>query len=688
MVARKRDPPEAQKFVNALYRMPKALKKRGRRAEKESREAEGEARPAKRRRTDGHEDFAVNGEAGDDFISFGHDPGFDNEADQGTTFYGLLTEEEQEYYSNINKKIVANDFEDDADRTNFIEAIYRETNGKEIKVASSQSCSRYLEKLIHLSTPVQLRSLFEAFLQDLDYLVQHRFGSHCVEALFVQSTRYIDSNKREESDNARSFESLFLEATQKLEANAGFLLTERFASHTIRILLLILSGQPLEDESAKEIVASRKKEKSHIAPSTDIILSEPRKVPKSFQQARTALVQSAVAGLDTNYLRALATSPTGSPVLQLLIRLELVDSDSESAKVLDKLIPDQDFQPESESGKWVSSLIYDASGAYLVQTLVKHLPGKVFKKMYKNLFKDRIGKIAKNEIASYVAISVFERVGKDDLEHAVTAMLPEVAGLVERNRLAVIRSLIERSAVRGVDLTGLKETLCEVYGVRNDLVLPKMLKLDLKDKIEESIPHGKDLKPDLQGALLAQTILRTAELSCMIHNSLKALDNTILVKLSCNAISSRIIQLALTAEQTPNTLKRQLVPRLYDSVSELAIDASGSHVVDALWIATNGSHFMKEKIADILRKHEPKLRESNYGRNVWRNWFMDSYTRRRGEWQAIAKGRVTDQSTTQTEASSTKPQKSAIELARERHMKQKQKTQAAFSSSSTVRASA
>lgn len=671
--------------------MPKELKKRGRRAEKQKRVPEGEDRPAKRQRIDSAENFGVDGKAGDDFISFGQDKSYDDKDESGTTFYGLLTEEEQEYYTNVNKKITANDFEDDADRATFIEAIYRETSGKEIKVASSQSCSRHLERFIHLSTPNQLRSLFEAFLEDLDYLVQHRFGSHCVETLLVQSARHVDAKAKNGNEDTRSFTSLFLEATQKLEPNAGFLLTERFASHTIRILLLILSGQPLEDDSATEIVASRKKEKLDLAPSADDILKEARKVPKSFQDAWKSLVKSAVAGLDTTYLRALATSPTGSPVLQLLIRLELADTENKSGMVLEKLVPDQDFDSESESSKWVSSLIYDASGAYLVQTLVKHLPGKAFKKMYKNLFKDRIGKIAKNEIASYVAMSIFERVGKDDLEQAVTAMLPELAGLLERNRLAVLRTLIERSVNRGVDLGTFKTTLLAAYKQDGTQMLLQMLKLDTDsaDNGQNNLHEDSgNFKPDLQGALLAQTMLRADQLGNIIHSDLGAIADTILMKLASNPTSSRIIQVALTAHQTPNSVKRQLVPRFYEYIPMLALDASGSHVVDALWAATNGSHFMKEKIAEILQKQESQLRESIYGRNVWRNWSMDLFTRRRGEWQSLAKGRVQNEDTTLNVTSDTKNKKSAIEMARERHMKQKQKTQSAFSASNTISAGA
>ncbi|KAJ9656686.1 Nucleolar protein 9 [Neophaeococcomyces mojaviensis] len=664
--------------------MPKELKKRGRRFEKQQQKLEGlEGPPPKRRRiSETHEavNFDVTGDAGDDFISFGHQQDDHEEGVQATTFYGLLTEDEQEYYANVNNKISANDFESDEDRDLFIDAVYRESAGKEIKLASSQSCSRYLERVIRLSTPSQLKSLFQAFLQDLDYLIQHRFGSHCCETLFLQAARHVNLRPEGTSEEESTLESLFLQAAEKMEANIGFLLTERFASHTIRVLLLVLSGQPLDDESARDVVASRKKERIELSQQSEPTSSENRKVPGSFKKARKDLGRSAVSTLDTTYLRALATHPTGNPVLQLLLRLELSDDDDSNGSndrvVLRKLIPEGDFDPESDSGKFVSGLVYDSAGAHLVQTLVKFLPGKAFKKMYRNLLRERIGKLAKNEIASYVAVSIFERVGKDDLSHARDAVIPELPGLVERNRLAVIRSLIERCSSRGVDLMPFEKPLKELYGGDSSSVLNQMLKLqpsntdaDMEGQDGEKGIGSAKSTVDLQGSLLAQTILRTEQLSGIIQQSLLAQSNDTMRRLAKNTVSSRVIQVALTTDVSPTSFRRQLVPKFYSMVAELAVDSSGSHVVDALWSATDGSHFMKERIAKLLQENEQQLRDSMHGRTVWRNWNMDNYQRRSAEWHAAAKGIKHKEAEGQENA----PTKSAIQLARERHMQKQAK---------------
>ena len=89
-------------------------------------------------------------------------PPGDHEAGE-KVFYGMLDEEEQEYFRKMDEMLELDNFADPEERTLFLDNIYREADGKELKMACSQSCSRLMEKLIHLSTPAQLSKLFQKF---------------------------------------------------------------------------------------------------------------------------------------------------------------------------------------------------------------------------------------------------------------------------------------------------------------------------------------------------------------------------------------------------------------------------------------------------------------------------------------------------------------------------------------------
>lgn len=80
-------------------------------------------------------------------------------------FFGMLDEQEQEYYKYADEQLdeTHQAFETAEDREKFINDFWGETDGKAIKVAHSQSCSRILERFIRIATPAQLKLLFQQF---------------------------------------------------------------------------------------------------------------------------------------------------------------------------------------------------------------------------------------------------------------------------------------------------------------------------------------------------------------------------------------------------------------------------------------------------------------------------------------------------------------------------------------------
>jgi len=682
--------------------MPQEKRKRGRREEKASRKRKANdqtEKQSKRFKPEDHHpeefgnEYLVTGEAGDDFISFDLPPapGAPTPAIEDE-FHGLLDPEEQEYYSNVNAKIVSNDFESEEDRANFIEAVHRETEGKELKVASSQSCSRYLEKIILLSTPLQLRNLFGKFLGYLTSLVRHRFGSHCCETLFLEAAKFIGQEKRsstEETEDAPpSLEELFLQASEELKPNMGFLLTERFASHTVRVLFLALSGLPLDDASMKSMLASKKKEKIDTPDKTNQEVSDiKRVVPKSFHQALSELIHSAISSLDTTYLRALATHPLGNPVLQLLLQLELSNLTKSKLtaqpSLFQKLLPDEALEEESDSTKFLSGLIYDPTGSHLVELLVQKLPGKHFKTIYKAVLRPKLESMAKNDTASYVAIRVLERLGKDDLIEAKSLILPVVPTLMSRRRTALIKVLIERSAVRGVDVQDLANAIKAEYGDGKSSFISNVLNAKSEEGNQEKPSADTDSKTlghktDVHGSLLAQAMLQAKATSQVVHESLLSLSTAEILAFCHDPPASRLIQASLNPSQLNIAFRRQFVPKFSGHMVPISLELTSSYVADALYLATDGMHFMKEKLAGELAGSEMQLRESPFGRNVWKNWAMDLFRRRPGEWRALAKGQnPQDPAQYGGPSKSTGIEKSqvhkktAIQLARERHAQRK-----------------
>lgn len=142
--------------------MPQENKKRGRRMGKRKYDDEvdvaADESSKRRKSTDGEQQEA-------DFLPL---PPLDESLDQAyppveKAFFGMLDEEEQEYFKRADEMLELNSFGTPEERDLFLSNVYKEAQGKELKIVHSQSCSRLMERLIQLSTSAQLKQLFQAF---------------------------------------------------------------------------------------------------------------------------------------------------------------------------------------------------------------------------------------------------------------------------------------------------------------------------------------------------------------------------------------------------------------------------------------------------------------------------------------------------------------------------------------------
>ena len=546
-------------------------------------------------------------------------------------FFGLLDDEEQEYFRRADELLELNDFPSAEERSLFLANVYKEAEGKELKIANSQSCSRLMERLILLSTPDQKKKLFEKFSGHFLHLVQHRFASHCCEALFIESAPIVtqeltgdlsQGNEEAQDEQDRegvyvSMENLFLYTLNELEGHMGFLLTDRFASHALRVLLVVLSGRPLAKPSTKSLLQSKRKEKICItgleAGVTELGL-EKRAVPESFHFAMSKIISDTVAGLDTSFIHVLATHPTGNPTMQLLLELELTQQNKqkpspETPSIIQKLLPDDISTPNSKSASFVNGFIYEPIGSRLLETIITFAPGKLFKQIYRSTFKERIGSLARNETASFVVIKVLERLSKADLEESVTAIIPQISGLIKRSRTNVIKTLLERCNARGVtdSITLLTNTIAESYGSDSSTLLLKMTKFTPQTSATESSTSKPRTDPSiLHSSLLAQTMLSIpGPPTTLIQESILALPPPILLQLALTTSTSHILQAALTPTPSNLSFRRKLINKFLPSAESnnntdtdtqtqnpiltLALSKPGSHVLDALYTGTTTS---------------------------------------------------------------------------------------------------
>ncbi|MCJ1331920.1 Nucleolar protein 9 [Thelotrema lepadinum] len=633
--------------------MPKEQQKRGRRGDKKRQRAdEDEISEVKRQK---HEDQGGGYEEHQEDQStqvFQNEDYIPLESSRGGTgeFYGLLDEEEQAYFKSADQILESNQFTTADERLLFLESVWNEARGKELKLASSQSSSRLMEKLIQLSTTSQLKSLFEKFDGHFLSLVQHRFASHCCEALLLRSAPVVTeelvaypSPTAPEESGVKPMEKLFLQVLAELNEYMGYLMTDKFASHAVRVLLVVLSGHSLEEASGKSLLRGRNKERigtdyTEIKENKD---TTTRSVPSSFSRALEETVGKMIGQLDANHLRSFATQPLGNPVLQLLLEIEFERVGKEVAKdeqsLFRKLLPEIPLVEGSMSARFVRGLLYDPIGSHLLETIITCSPGKTFKSIYIGELRDNLKSIVRNDNASYVLSKALERLSAEDLQFVLKQIDPEIPFLLEDSRTSVLRTLIERYHVRKLNDEEIGNIFREHFDRSNSFSLEKIFGLVLENQqnallSERSQEHDQNTNYSHISLLLQKMLEHPGSLREIVNEAIKAASPTALVAAVHDKSATYLVQSALLCQNQPQNFRRILLQKFSGKASELALGHVSSYVFDAFWKATTDLRFLRERIAQELARDQAALRESRSGRIVWRTWMMDLFTNKRKSW--------------------------------------------------------
>jgi nucleolar protein 9 len=661
--------------------MPKQRSKRSDvREEKKRKRRDPDDDSAKRPKLDGEGDATDAYDHDNGFIPIGDDVAMGDAQPAEKEFFGMLDDNEQEYFRRADEMLELNQFPTTEDRALFLESVFREAEGKELKLASSQSCSRLMERLIQLSTTKQKKHLFSAFADHFLSLVQHRFASHCCEALFLRSAGAVTQElagfmvdtkgATDDGDNEpeQSMENLFLATLDELEGSLGHLITDRFASHTLRVLLLVLSGRPLNDAAAKTLLKSKKKEKISVAGSAaaDEENHGMRAVPGSFISAIQKIIQDSTSELDATSLRVLATHPIGNPTLQLLLDLDLTLSKSSSKQSKEKKEKEQEesSQPtllyqllpgapktladeSSEASTFINAMIYDQIGSRLIETLITHAPGKIFKSLKDNIFLPRIHGYVRNDTSCYSAIRVLNRLSKEDLVSAMEKIEPSVPQLVTKERYNVVKTLFERCSVRGLndDIKKLMKGLREGCGSEPaDLVTTLCCLKEQEKKKDAEQLRRNDYAIQSHGAQIITTLLTIPGPAKGVQESLLALSPETLLKLATTSMPTvNILTKVLSLPSQNPAFHKRIVSTLLPFTPELAVSQFGHNYLNAIIeVPSKGRErsipfHMKEAIMGKLAENEPQLRDCWMGRSVWRTWKGDTWKTRLGDWKAWAR---------------------------------------------------
>lgn len=639
-------------------------KSRGRRLEK---------KVAKERPVDGLEDLGEQEK--DDYSVSTKDSNGHN------VFFGLVDPTEVDYFKQAELTLNIGAFDGDADRQGFIRSVLEEAKGKELKLMTNQICLKLMERLILGAVDYEVKYLFSVFVPYFTALSHQKYASHVLETLLVRAALVLEKElageviAEDDREPLASMEDMFTSVVNQMQPEVKQMMTHNYASHVLRVMLLVLALKELPSTTKAHSTLRSKKLKIarkmiEIKDTTDF--GKQYQVPGLFKGLLKSLVDASWEGeatatsqdeeakkASTKKFRELAINKVALPVLQLLIQVEGIN---DRDRTVWHLIFASTEEADNDELAFVEYLLSDSVGSHFLELCVKldTVRPKYVERLYKLYMADRVLKLAKRATTGvFVIQALLFRLRAPDVEHILDEIIPELAGLidVENNEnldLAqrVIDALIARSNYRRQELIDqLFAKLAPNYPsaanerddftedvdaelLENTLQLSKLTLGNTRD----DWPTAEERRRSL---FLEKLMEYDDKFVRAVWLNFMALPRERLLQMCFHGVFSHVVEALMKVDPHENKkveiLRKRYLQLFQGHIVDLACNSYGSHLVDKLWAFTVLLPMFKDRFAQEMFEQQNKVKDSQYGRIVWKNWDLEKFVRKKLDWRHLVK---------------------------------------------------
>lgn len=634
-----------------------------------------------------------------------------------TTFFGLVDSNEIDYFKQAESTLNINAFSNDEEREGFIRSVLEEARGKELKLVTNQICSKLMERLVLFATDRQLKNIFRQFSGHFVALAHHKYSSHVLETLLVRAAALIEKElindfKQDEDEsqdqpaqdedveieNIVSMETLFVKMLDEFNPHLKTMVDHLYSSHVLRLLILIIAGKELPSSTISNSTLRSKKSKiarKMIEIKDNEDFNRSFQTPPSFKDQLRRLCNSLSAREDMKHMRELAINKIASPVLQLLIQVEGIVDKERTFWHLIFLNESSDKNPQEEA--FVEYLLSDSVGSHFLEAVIRNGGArmKYIERLYKLYMKDRVLKLSKRSTTGvFIIQALLFKLKPVEVEHILDEIIPELANLIsidENQNLELGKNIIDASISRGnYRRDELIEQLFVKFAPNYNRRNPET---DTSSEFLENTLHltGSTLGNTRDDWPTAEERRRSLFLEklmeydysfviCTWLNFL-ALPVARFIQMCYHGVFSHVVENALVvipaSEGEPKNvliIRKRLLNIFQNEIVNLACNSYGSHIVDKLWSFTVLLNMYKDRIGSELASDSHKVKESTYGRLVWKNWSMELFIRKKYDWKLLIKAQEEEYySDFKAEAlNDNERAKKPIELKLEKMMREKQ----------------
>lgn len=576
-------------------------------------------------------------------------------------FYGLVDTLEIDYFKQAESTLNINAFDSDEDRAGFIRSVLEEARGKELKLVTNQICSKLMERLILHASDIQLKQLFLAFATHFVALSHHKYSSHVVETLIVRGAALIEKELIEglieDDEITTSMEDLFLSMVNEYKPHVQAMVDHQYSSHVLRLLILVLSGKELPSSTMANSTLRSKKSKIarkmiDIKDNTDF--NRLFQTTASFKGELRDVLAALVSGVDVQRMRELAIHKVASPVIQLAIQVEgIVDRDR---KVWHLVFLGEDAAKEGKEEAFVEHLLSDSVGSHFLETIIKNDGARIkyLDRLYQLYMKGRVLKLAKRSTTGvYIIQALMFKLKPVEVEHILDCIIPELSSLIsiaDNQNLDLGKSVIDASISRGnYRRTEVIDQLFAKFAPNFDRNSPVSASTELLENVlqlsSSTLGNTKDDWPtaeERRRALFLEKLMEyDGEFVICVWLNFLALPIERFVQMCFHGVFSHVVENALVVQNPEpkniTILRKRFLNIFPGNIVSLSLNSYGSHIVDKLWTFTVTLPMYKDRIATELVGESKKVKDSIYGRLVWKNWSLDLFLRKKFDWKALVK---------------------------------------------------
>jgi len=460
--------------------------------------------------------------------------------------------------------------------------------------------------------------------------------------------------------------ALLLSTLNELVPHLTTLIFDPFASHTVRILLRIFAGSPpptdgpaVPDRSKRSANFRKQQPKmqsfldpSAAAPTVEAVK---RKVPDSFARALESMWES-LNGLDEGGpkgegVRRAAMDDVAGPAMRVMLELE---ADPKAGgwlaggwadRILCGLVEEVQ-SPESATpqrtdlrDEFLAGLLRHPASSPTCETLLALASEGVFIRLWDALFRNKLHRLAGNQVANYVVAVGIKRLPAEALADTL-AEIDKVGTerrgeWIDNSRTGVLNALILRAAALGSGEEYVRDILLDTFQVNTNenrkMLLPCVLSLNRLEHYRK-LPAAQTSAASTQGSILLQSWLTMSPAAhAPVLDSILQLAFPVLQGYSRDPTSSRVLDALLSSPAVTAASRRKFLMSLLGHYHELADDRIGSRVAERCWATADV--YLKDKIAQSLVVQQGYLQQSQFGHFFARKVEIPLWQRRREEWK-------------------------------------------------------